>query len=776
LYSFIGPDKIFTKFNEAIENPATNPLVFNVWGIGGVGKTRLLDELEKQSNISFARVYFGSTQGIATPLKLMANLYNRLPTIDDWGEEYEIFTDLYRQFEQTLKQLEQPDKQESDIQATERKEAIKKLVGAGAKTLTKFIPGVKEISGAEDKIGSIAEGGVDLVAWLQKQKVTKKNQDLQALMLNPILKLTEAFITVLIAKSREQAVVLLLDTYEKANSEIDDWLWQYLIVKSKLQSHPVRIVVAGRNNLLKKESWRKLQQDFNSVYSLEIERFALEQTQTYLENIGISESEKIYQVTKGLPYYLNWIREQKEKGKELDFSEGNQEITNLFLQGLDSKQQKIIQLAACCRWFDRALIEELTTNPKLNCANVVDTQIDCFEWLKELDFVELLQYTYRLDDVSRDVFRLSLWQEYQKLFYQVHQVIANYFEQKANDEVSIDSSPRIQYETDEWREYTAEFLYHYLFAKQPDSEQKFLSYLFTSCYFEETEVVPIPFTAITAEADIKNYQLLSSSIRNFLQTIQPIFDFNCLVFEERKLVNVFQSSPNFNLDNVKRQIQIPLEYCFNKIESLAGLAKFAALLYKAKNSPQSQQLNYLIRAKSQAETIIVKADPQFSSGLFLWDIGNSLFELEQYEEAIEAYARAIEIKPDYDSAWYNRGLALYNLGRLEEAIEAYARAIEIKPDHDLAWNNRGSALYNLGRLEEAIEAYARAIEIKPDHDLAWYNRACYYALQNQIEPALENLTQAISLNPKYRERAKTDTDFDQIRENSDFQKLIQSNS
>jgi Flp pilus assembly protein TadD len=36
---------------------------------------------------------------------------------------------------------------------------------------------------------------------------------------------------------------------------------------------------------------------------------------------------------------------------------------------------------------------------------------------------------------------------------------------------------------------------------------------------------------------------------------------------------------------------------------------------------------------------------------------------------------------------------LGKLGRLEEAIASYDQALEIKPDKDEAWNNRGYALF-----------------------------------------------------------------------------------
>ncbi len=147
---------------------------------------------------------------------------------------------------------------------------------------------------------------------------------------------------------------------------------------------------------------------------------------------------------------------------------------------------------------------------------------------------------------------------------------------------------------------------------------------------------------------------------------------------------------------------------------------------------------------------------------------------EEYAKAIASYDKALEIKPDLHEAWYNRGYALGNLGRLEDAIASYDKALEIKPDDHEAWNNRGIALGNLGRLEDAIASYDKALEFKPDDPDSFYNKACCYALHSQIDQAIQNLQQAINLNPdKYREMAKTDSDFDSMRSDSRFQALIQ---
>lgn len=60
--------------------------------------------------------------------------------------------------------------------------------------------------------------------------------------------------------------------------------------------------------------------------------------------------------------------------------------------------------------------------------------------------------------------------------------------------------------------------------------------------------------------------------------------------------------------------------------------------------------------------------------------GNSLYEMELYEEAIDAYTSAIRFNPDSIIAFYNRGLAKVKLGRYADAIQDFDIAIRRKPD------------------------------------------------------------------------------------------------
>ena len=96
-------------------------------------------------------------------------------------------------------------------------------------------------------------------------------------------------------------------------------------------------------------------------------------------------------------------------------------------------------------------------------------------------------------------------------------------------------------------------------------------------------------------------------------------------------------------------------------------------------------------------------------------MGNTLKDLGKLEEAIEAYNKALAIKPNFADAYYNMGNILKGQGELEEAIVSYEKALSLKPNYADAHNNMGNALQDQGKLEEAIASYKKVLSLKPDY-------------------------------------------------------------
>ncbi len=112
-----------------------------------------------------------------------------------------------------------------------------------------------------------------------------------------------------------------------------------------------------------------------------------------------------------------------------------------------------------------------------------------------------------------------------------------------------------------------------------------------------------------------------------------------------------------------------------------------------------------------------------SSSVLVHNRGFILLLMERFQDALNDFDRALDINPNYASAWSNKGLVLSDLNRQNEAIAAFDRALDINPNDVNTWNNRGIILYQLGRKNDALSSFERAIEIDNNYQPAIENRA-----------------------------------------------------
>ncbi len=152
--------------------------------------------------------------------------------------------------------------------------------------------------------------------------------------------------------------------------------------------------------------------------------------------------------------------------------------------------------------------------------------------------------------------------------------------------------------------------------------------------------------------------------------------------------------------------------------------------------------------------------------------GIALYDLKQYDEAINAYNKAIAIDPEYANNFYNKGLALYKSGRYDEAITTLNKAIAINSNEFDNFYSKGLALYQLGRYDEAITTLNKAIAIDPDYPDVYYIKAYVYALANNKEKLLSNLEKAMKSSKYKKQMIKIDQTFKKYWNDKDFKKLV----
>jgi len=121
---------------------------------------------------------------------------------------------------------------------------------------------------------------------------------------------------------------------------------------------------------------------------------------------------------------------------------------------------------------------------------------------------------------------------------------------------------------------------------------------------------------------------------------------------------------------------------------------------------------------------------------------------ERSEEALNAFTRAIELKPDYAMVYYTRGEAYLNAGNYQHAAEDYLKAIELKPDLAEAYYGRGLSYVGSGNYQQAINDFTRAIELKPDLVEAYYGRGLSYVVSGNYEQAIGDFKIAARLGHK----------------------------
>jgi tetratricopeptide (TPR) repeat protein len=80
--------------------------------------------------------------------------------------------------------------------------------------------------------------------------------------------------------------------------------------------------------------------------------------------------------------------------------------------------------------------------------------------------------------------------------------------------------------------------------------------------------------------------------------------------------------------------------------------------------------------------------------------------------------------------------------------------------------------YNEGDFETALQRLQPVLDREPNHVLSLYNSACFAARLGRTDEALEHLRRAIELDERAIEYARGDEDFESVREDPRFKKLV----
>ena len=101
--------------------------------------------------------------------------------------------------------------------------------------------------------------------------------------------------------------------------------------------------------------------------------------------------------------------------------------------------------------------------------------------------------------------------------------------------------------------------------------------------------------------------------------------------------------------------------------------------------------------------------------------GSEALQRRDYATAIADLERAAAARPRHVETWLKLGVAHGALEHWDQAIEAYRKALEIDPTHAKSQHNLGNVYFRRGDLPAAAAAYGRALELDPHYALAAFH-------------------------------------------------------
>jgi len=119
------------------------------------------------------------------------------------------------------------------------------------------------------------------------------------------------------------------------------------------------------------------------------------------------------------------------------------------------------------------------------------------------------------------------------------------------------------------------------------------------------------------------------------------------------------------------------------------------------------------------------------------------------QTAIGHLEKAVEIAPNFVSAWINLGTIAYQTARYQDAERYFRTALRYEPGAYTPGVNLGGALLSLRQFDEALKYNKYAIELRPEEALpnSQMGLNCFYL--GDEEKAIQYLTEAKRIDPNH---------------------------
>ena len=141
-----------------------------------------------------------------------------------------------------------------------------------------------------------------------------------------------------------------------------------------------------------------------------------------------------------------------------------------------------------------------------------------------------------------------------------------------------------------------------------------------------------------------------------------------------------------------------------------GFTVYKTISAPSNTTSNGQEIDYTQRAEL-LEAEVMKDQGNTAAWI---QLGHVYFDTDQYQKAINAYTKALELEPKNADVLTDLGIMYRRNGQPQEAIKSFDRAVAVDPKHEAARFNKGIVMmHDLKDQNGAIKVWEELLEVNP---------------------------------------------------------------
>ncbi|EXX52835.1 Tom70p [Rhizophagus irregularis DAOM 197198w] len=183
------------------------------------------------------------------------------------------------------------------------------------------------------------------------------------------------------------------------------------------------------------------------------------------------------------------------------------------------------------------------------------------------------------------------------------------------------------------------------------------------------------------------------------------------------------------------------------LKKVASIKAQEIIQNRKKRLPSTKFISSYMEAFRKARPYMVDEEQE---GDEFYKAAENFLNEERYEEAMNAYGKAIEVGCSYMAEALNmRGTFTYLTGDSKGALEDFKKALEIKPDYVQIYVKRATIYMEQDNADHAYREFDDAIKIDQNDPDIYYHRGQVYFLNSMFDKAVDEYQRRIELDPDF---------------------------